>query len=67
MIVKIELELSNDFDIMDIIAAFHYSMQIGEEEMIKKELKVFAEIIKDIRTNDPSINLVNVKNLAKSD
>jgi len=55
MIEKIDIELSKDFEMIDIITAFHYALQIGEEEMNKKGLKVFSEIVEDIRENEPTI------------
>ena len=58
MEITININTENNYKMIDLIAAFHYVLQCGEEEMIKKNLNEYSNIIKDIRNNEPLIMCV---------
>ena len=55
MDLTIEIHTDNNYEMADLIAAFHYALQCGEEKMNDKELIEYRDIIKDIRRNEPLI------------
>lgn len=54
MNISIEMSLSGKYQMIDIITAFHYGLQLAEEQL-KANNSTYAEIIEDIRKNEPSI------------
>lgn len=55
MNITIEIKTDFDYQMNDVIAAFHYALQYGEEKMAEKKLIEYGKIIKDIRKNEPTI------------
>ena len=55
MDIVIRMSIENTYEMTDIITAFHYGLQLAREEMEKKGHKVFAQILKEIHENEPSI------------
>lgn len=53
---KVTFATSKNYEFTDIMTAFHYGLQCAEEKMKEQDLKVFTDIIKDIRENEPTMH-----------
>ncbi len=58
MNIQIQLNTENEYEMVDIIGAFHFGLQLAGEQMKKKKYKVWAEILKEIHENEPSIQKI---------
>ena len=59
MDIIIRITTESEYDYRDIVAAFHYGLQLAREEMLKQGHGVYAEILKEIHENEPSIQEIN--------
>jgi len=55
MNIQILLNTENEYEMTDVIGAFHFGLQLAREQMKAKKFEVWAKILEEIHENDPSI------------